>query len=209
MTFIVDVGYEPPLAQGMVDALTESGLSGDALLATARQLAGRWEVGEDEGLEHLAAVVQMTMSKSEGKQILKVYVVPPNSWNSQEGQENETDDYDTMIARAFPVEALEGTSLTDAARFGTGAGASTLGEYIECACSGIMACSTCHVVIDDRWYDKVGKASEAEQDMLDLAYSPRDTSRLACRIVLEKKLDGLVVKIPREAYNLMDFIPFE
>jgi ferredoxin len=208
MTFIVEIGYERSLAVGIVDALKESGLSGEALLATARQLAGRWEVGEDEGMETLAACVQMNMSKTKGKKILTVYIVPPNSWNSEEGQENETDDYDAMLARAFPVSALEGTSLTDAAKFGTGEGASTLGEYIECACAGIMACSTCHVVVADQWFDKVGEAGEDEQDMLDWAYSPRDTSRLACQIILEKKLDGLVIKIPKGAYNLMDYIPF-
>jgi 2Fe-2S ferredoxin len=95
------------------------------------------------------------------------------------------------------------------AKFGTGEGASTLGEYIECACSGIMACSTCHVVVDEKWFDKVGPPCEAEQDMLDLAYSPRDTSRLACQIVLTKEWDGLVVKLPKGANNLMDFVPFE
>jgi hypothetical protein len=38
-------------------------------------------------------------------------------------------------------------SLTDVAKFGDGDGAQVLGEMIECACSGIMACSTCHVVV--------------------------------------------------------------
>jgi len=114
-----------------------------------------------------------------------------------------------MMSRAFEVEALEGTSLTDVAKFGDGEGASTLGEYIECACSGIMACSTCHVIVDDQWFQKVGEPTEAEQDMLDLAYSPRDTSRLGCQIVLDQKLEGLVVKIPKGANNLMDFVPFQ
>lgn len=208
VTFIVTVGYERPVAQGVIDALKESGLSGDDLLATARQLAGRWEVGEDEGLEPLAASVKMTLGRTEGRELLKVYVVPSSSWHSEEGQESEKDDYDTMISRAFEVEALEGTSLTDVAKFGTGEGSSTLGELIECACSGIMACSTCHVVIDDQWFDKVGKPCEAEQDMLDLAYSPRKTSRLGCQVVLDKELDGIVVKVPKGANNLMDFIPF-
>ena len=212
VTFIVSVGYERPVAQGVVDALKESGLSGEALLVTARQLAGRWEVGEDEGLEALAASVKMTLSKTEGKEYVKLFVVPHSAWNSAEGDEDEDvddDDYDNMISRAFPVEALEGTTLTDVAKFGTGEGASTLGEYIECACSGIMACSTCHVVIDDKWFDKVGPPCEAEQDMLDLAYNPRETSRLGCQIVLDKRLDGLVVKIPKGANNLMDFVPFQ
>ena len=89
VTFIVNVGYDRPIAQGVADALKESGLSGDALLATARQLAGRWEVGEDEGLEALAASVKMSLSKTEGKKTIKIYVVPPNSWNSAEGEEKE------------------------------------------------------------------------------------------------------------------------
>ena len=37
--------------------------------------------------------------------------------------------------------------MTDVAKFGDGDGAQVLGEMIECACSGIMACSTCHVVV--------------------------------------------------------------
>ncbi|CAJ1965905.1 unnamed protein product [Cylindrotheca closterium] len=210
VTFIVNVGYEREIAQGVADALKESGLSGTALLATARMLAGRWEVGEDEGLEALAASVKMSLSKTEGKKTIKVVVVPPNSWNSAEGEEDESYvDQESMMARAFEVEALEGTSLTDVAKFGDGEGASTLGEYIECACAGIMACSTCHVIVDDQWFEKVGKPCEAEQDMLDLAYSPRDTSRLGCQIVLDEKLDGLVVKIPKGANNLMDFVPFQ
>jgi len=209
VSFIVNVGYERPIAQGVADALKESGLSGDALLATARQLAGRWEVGEDEGLEALAASVQMSLSKTEGKKTIKIYVVPPNSWNSAEGEEDANINQEIMMSRAFEVEALEGTSLTDVAKFGDGEGASTLGEYIECACSGIMACSTCHVIVDDQWFQKVGEPTEAEQDMLDLAYSPRDTSRLGCQIVLDQKLEGLVVKIPKGANNLMDFVPFQ
>lgn len=209
VTFIITVGYEAEVAKGVVKALQESGLSGEALLATARQLAGRWEVGEDEGLEALAASVKMTLQRTEGKEMVSLKIVPPNSWHSAEGEEGMEDDYDTMMTRAFPVQAFEGTSLTDVAKFGTGEGASTLGEYIECACSGIMACSTCHVVLDDKWFEKVGPPGEAEQDMLDLAYSPRDTSRLGCQIVLTKELDGMVVKLPKGANNLMDFVPFE
>ena len=138
VTFIITVGYEAEVAKGVVNALQESGLSGEALLATARQLAGRWEVGEDEGLEALAASVKMTLQRTEGKEMVSLKIVPPNSWHSAEGEEGMEDDYDTMMTRAFPVQAFEGTSLTDVAKFGTGEGASTLGEYIECACSGIM-----------------------------------------------------------------------
>ena len=42
-------------------------------------------------------------------------------------------------------------SITDVAKFGDDPGANLLGEYLECACSGIMACSTCQIVLDEDW----------------------------------------------------------
>ena len=215
-TFVISIGHDAKVAQGVVEALSEGGLSGEALLATVRSMAGRWEVGEDEGLEALVASVKQNLALTEGKSMVKIWCVPPNAWAS--GEEDDEDKHDdsendanreAMMARAFPVEALDGTSITDVAKFGEGGGASTLGEYIECACSGIMACSTCHVVIDPEWIDKVGMPNEDEQDMLDLAYSPRKTSRLGCQVVITKDLDGLVVRLPKGANNLMDFVPFE
>ena len=213
-SFVIGVGHDPEVARGVVGALADAGLSGDALLATVRSMAGRWEVGEDEGLEDLVASVQKAQAITEGRKMVEFWCVPPNAWASGEGEEGQErpqseEDRETMMARAFVVRALEGTSLTDAAKFGEGEGASTLGEYIECACSGIMACSTCHVVIDPEWFDRVGEPEEAEQDMLDLAYSPRDTSRLGCKIVLSKDVDGLLVRLPKNANNLMDYVPFQ
>jgi ferredoxin len=98
-----------------------------------------------------------------------------------------------MMTRAFTVQAMTGLTLTDVAKFGDGAGASELGDALECACAGIMACSTCHVVIDPDWFDKVGEPCEDEQDMLDLAYAPRCTSRLGCQIKLDESMDGMVI----------------
>ena len=80
-------------------------------------------------------------------------------------------------------------------------------EHIECACSGVMACSTCHVVVDPIWYEAVGAADEDEEDMLDLAHDPRRTSRLGCQVKLTPALDGMVVWVPHGANNMMDDIP--
>jgi ferredoxin len=218
VTFIITVGYDSQLAHAMVKALQDAGLSGEALLATARQMAGRWEVGEDAGLEALAATLKAEQSKQQGRAMVKVWVVPPNAWDSNEvdivddNQNNDAFSHlgEADMSRAFPVTAVEGTTLTDVAKFGIGEGASTLGEYMECACSGIMACSTCHVIVEPgHWFEKVGPPSEAEQDMLDLAYGPRETSRLGCQIVMTKDLDGLVIRLPAGANNLMDDIPFK
>mgnify|MGYP000013904347 CR=1 FL=1 len=67
---------------------------------------------------------------------------------------------------------------------------------IEAACEGSLACATCHVIVEDDWYDRTGEASEAEEDMLDLAFGLTKTSRLGCQIVLSDALDGLVVTLP-------------
>ena len=74
---------------------------------------------------------------------------------------------------------------------------------IEGACEGVMACSTCHLIVDAEWYDKLKPASEEEYDMLDLAYGLTRTSRLGCQIILTKDLDGLVVRLPAETRNMM------
>ena len=74
---------------------------------------------------------------------------------------------------------------------------------IEGACEGVMACSTCHLIVDTEWYDKLIPASEEEHDMLDLAYGLTRTSRLGCQIILTKDLDGLVVRLPAEPRNMM------
>ena len=67
---------------------------------------------------------------------------------------------------------------------------------IEGACEGSLACSTCHVVVEGDWFDKLAPASEDEEDMLDLAFGLEKTSRLGCQIVMTEKLDGLVVRTP-------------
>ena len=77
------------------------------------------------------------------------------------------------------------------------------GIDIEGACEGVMACSTCHLVIDAAWYDKLKPASEEEDDMLDLAYGLTRTSRLGCQILMTEELDGLVVNLPVETRNMM------
>lgn len=47
--------------------------------------------------------------------------------------------------------------------------AQAAGLPLEGTCEGQMACSTCHVIIDKLWFDKLPRASEDEEDMLDLA----------------------------------------
>jgi 2Fe-2S ferredoxin len=74
---------------------------------------------------------------------------------------------------------------------------------LEGACEGSLACSTCHVIVDQAWYDKLPESSEEEEDMLDLAFGLTHTSRLGCQIKITKELDGLVVTLPAATRNMM------
>jgi 2Fe-2S ferredoxin len=73
---------------------------------------------------------------------------------------------------------------------------------LEGACEGSLACSTCHVVVDKNFYDKLKTPSEDEEDMLDLAFGLTPTSRLGCQIVMSKELDGLTLIVPSETRNV-------
>ena len=67
---------------------------------------------------------------------------------------------------------------------------------IDADCGGSCACATCHVYVDEKWFDKLVKKETAEEDMLDMAYEPKKFSRLTCQITVTDDLDGLVVKMP-------------
>jgi len=92
------------------------------------------------------------------------------------------------------VEANEGDCLLDVAQ--------AAGQPLEGTCEGQMACSTCHIIVDKLWFDKLPRASEDEEDMLDLASGARRTSRLSCQIILTSELDGMLVSIPAESRNM-------
>jgi 2Fe-2S ferredoxin len=75
------------------------------------------------------------------------------------------------------------------------------GVEIEGACEGSLACSTCHVIVDAGWFEKLAAPTEDEEDMLDLAFDLQETSRLGCQLIMTEALDGLVVKLPSGSRN--------
>ena len=74
-------------------------------------------------------------------------------------------------------------------------------QPLEGACEGVMACSTCHVIVDKADFEKLPHASDEEEDLLDLAAHATRTSRLACQIVLKEDMETLDVRIPAGAKN--------
>ena len=67
---------------------------------------------------------------------------------------------------------------------------------IDADCGGSMACATCHVYVDEKWFNKLEKKDEGEEDMLDMSYQPNKFSRLSCQLLVSDELDGLIVRMP-------------
>ena len=67
---------------------------------------------------------------------------------------------------------------------------------IDADCGGGMACATCHVYVNENWLDKLPSKEDGEEDMLDMAFEPKNNSRLSCQITVSDELDGLEVNIP-------------
>ncbi len=70
------------------------------------------------------------------------------------------------------------------------------GVEIEATCEGSLACATCHLIVDEAWYDKLPAPTKEEEDMLDFAFNLTKTSRLTCQIIINDSLDGIVFKLP-------------
>ncbi|MEM8833671.1 MAG: 2Fe-2S iron-sulfur cluster-binding protein [Pseudomonadota bacterium] len=73
-------------------------------------------------------------------------------------------------------------------------------EAIEGTCGGGLSCATCHLYVEPKFFEQTlpeeGEISEDEEDMLDLAFDIRDTSRLCCQIIVSDELEGLTVAVP-------------
>ena len=67
---------------------------------------------------------------------------------------------------------------------------------IDADCGGGMACATCHVYVKEEWLDKLKAKEDGEEDMLDMAFEPKNNSRLSCQLIVSEELDGLEVNIP-------------
>ena len=84
------------------------------------------------------------------------------------------------------VDAAEGANLLDVAQ--------AAGQPLEGTCDKSISCSTCHVILSDEDFARLPRASEEEEDLLDLAYGVQRTSRLACQIRVSG--DAMTVRMP-------------
>ncbi len=87
------------------------------------------------------------------------------------------------------IDAKAGTSLLDAA---LDSGITSM----EGMCGGACACGTCHCYIEEPFVELVGPADEEEGMVISGLDEPEENSRLACQVIIDDSLDGLVVTLP-------------
>ena len=92
------------------------------------------------------------------------------------------------------VDVPEGTTLMEAARDYS----KTAIPEIPADCCGSCACATCHVHIDERFYEPITKET-AEIELLEYEpeYKPKQ-SRLSCQITLTQKHNGLIATLLKD-----------
>ena len=88
-----------------------------------------------------------------------------------------------------PVDIEEGKSLMKIAIESAVPG-------IDADCGGQCGCGTCHVIIDDNWFNNTGNITEEETLILDMTPEKADTSRLSCQISTTEAMDGMLVRLP-------------
>src|SRR5688572_16976135 len=99
----------------------------------------------------------------------------------------------TWDGKVIPVEASSGQSVMEAALEHDVQG-------ILADCGGSLSCATCHVYLPPEWLERIGRAGEAEAEMLEMAVDPRENSRLSCQIILDESTDGLSVNLPKAQF---------
>ncbi|KAI5168395.1 ferredoxin-2, mitochondrial [Pancytospora epiphaga] len=97
------------------------------------------------------------------------------------------------MGKFLPVKAVIGHNILETAHLN--------GIPLEGACEGSLACSTCHVIVDKAIFNP-DEVSDRENDLLDVAYGPKPTSRLGCQVVVSKKMKDRIFEIPRCTRNL-------
>jgi 2Fe-2S ferredoxin len=94
----------------------------------------------------------------------------------------------------IPVNVDVGATLMEAAKYYS----KTNIPELKADCGGCCACGTCHVIIDERWIDKIKPADEnkAEIELLEFEKQyKKGLSRLSCQVELTKEHDGLIVHL--------------
>jgi 2Fe-2S ferredoxin len=88
------------------------------------------------------------------------------------------------------VEVEAGTSILEAAEH--------CGARVGHACGGNLACSTCHVWVEEG-FDSLSEIVDKEYDIMDKAFDVKPESRLGCQARVSD--EDLVVEVTEESHK--------
>lgn len=88
-----------------------------------------------------------------------------------------------------------GTSLMEAAR-------QDGIEGIVAECGGGAICGTCHVHIQQEYYDNLAPPEMTEAALLQIVPDASETSRLSCQVIMTEEFAGMCVRVPAEQLAL-------
>ncbi len=74
------------------------------------------------------------------------------------------------------------------------------GFFIDHACGGVSACSTCHVYVE-KGMDALSGSEDSEEDMLDQAPALSLRSRLSCQAAILKEDAVIIARVPKVNRN--------
>lgn len=94
------------------------------------------------------------------------------------------------VFEPLTVEVKPGTTILDAAE--------DCGARVGHACGGNLACSTCHVYVE-QGLDSLPEISDKENDIMDKAFDVRAESRLGCQCKVAD--EDIVVEITQESHR--------
>ncbi|XP_040261239.1 adrenodoxin-like [Bufo bufo] len=107
-------------------------------------------------------------------------------------EENLTVNFINRAGETLTATAKEGESLLDV----------VIRHHLNIdgfgACEGTLACSTCHLIFDQKVFDQLSSITDEEMDMLDLAFGLTNTSRLGCQVCMKKAIDRMTVRVPTD-----------
>jgi len=98
--------------------------------------------------------------------------------------------YALKVIQPLVVEVKPGTTILDAAE--------ACGARVGHACGGNLACSTCHVWVE-QGIDSLPEVADKENDIMDKAFDVRLESRLACQAKVSD--EDVVVEITEESHR--------
>ena len=65
-------------------------------------------------------------------------------------------------------------------------------------CGFSCSCRTCHVIVDEAWFDKLEPKNDDEDYLLSSSMSEDKHSRLSCQIIMNESIDGIKVQLQED-----------